>query len=207
MKISGDTVMSVWKESLKRLVETTSIVPTERNLDTYEILNTVLTISDPLKNLDELLAYEKSRGHIYNDLSHQQYWDSVRQKLKKFPKSNVAQLDFIAGKLSNSPYNRHGYASIWAPAVDTISPYPLCIIGIYFSIRNECLNMTSILRSNDAWGQALNDMYELIMIQKDMSARLQLKVGSYSHFAMSYHLYTKDRIDALVFIDEYSEQD
>ena len=62
--------------------------------------------------------------------------------------------------------------------------------------------MTSILRSNDAWGQALNDMYELIMIQKDMATRLQLKVGTYSHFAMSYHLYTKDRIDALVYLKE-----
>lgn len=202
MKISGDTVMAVWKDSLQQLVESTSIVPTERNLDTYEILNTVLTINNPLKDLDELLAYEKSRGHFYNDPSHQQYWESVRQKLKRFPKSNVAQLDFIADKLTHSPYNRHGYASIWAPTVDTVSQYPLCIIGIYFSIRNDCLNMTSILRSNDAWGQALNDMYELIMIQKDMATRLQLKVGTYSHFAMSYHLYTKDRIDALVYLKE-----
>ncbi len=202
MKISGDTVMSVWKDSLKQLVESISIVPTERNLDTYEILNAVLTINNPLKGLDELLVYEKSRGHLYNDLSHQQYWKSVRQKLKKFPKSNVAQLDYIADKLAHSPYNRHGYASIWAPAVDTLSPYPLCIIGVYFSIRNECLNMTAILRSNDAWGQALNDMYELIMIQKDMATRLQLEIGTYSHFAMSYHLYTKDRIDALVFLEE-----
>lgn len=204
MKIIGDTVMSVWKDSLKELVASKLIVPTERNLDTYEVLNAVLTINNPLKDLDELLAYEKNRGHVYNDQSHQQYWEAVRQKLRRFPKSNIAQLDFVADKLTNSPYSRHGYASIWAPTVDTVSPYPLCIIGVYFSIRNNCLNMTSILRSNDAWGQALNDMYELIMIQKDMATRLQVKVGSYSHFAMSYHLYTKDRIDALLFLEEKS---
>lgn len=201
MQITGENVLSVWKNSLYQLVESPLIVPTERNLDTYEIQNAVLTIKHPLENLDELLIFEKTRGHDFGDDAHRQYWDTVTQKLRKFPKSSVSQLDFIAGKLAHSPYNRHGYASIWVPSIDTVSLYPSCIIGIYFSIRNECLDMTSILRSNDAWGQALNDMYELIMIQENMAKRLQMKVGTYSHFAMSYHLYIKDRMDALVFLE------
>ena len=202
MKITGNSILSVWKDSLHYLVEATSIVPTERNLDTYEIENAVLTVQRPLENLDELLAFEKARGHDFGDSSLVGYWKEVDQKLKKFPKSSVAQLDFIAEKLDKSPYNRHGYASIWSPAVDTVSLYPSCIIGIYFSVRNGRLNMTSILRSNDAWGQALNDMYELVMIQEKMAKRLQISMGTYSHFAMSYHLYLKDYMDALLYLEE-----
>lgn len=202
MKITGNSILSVWKDSLHHLVEATSIVPTERNLDTYEIENAVLTVQHPLENLDELLAFEKARGHDFGDSALVEYWKEVAQKLKKFPKSSVAQLDFIAEKLGKSPYNRHGYASIWSPAVDTVSLYPSCIIGIYFSIRNDCLNMTSILRSNDAWGQALNDMYELTMIQEKMAKRLQIKMGTYSHFAMSYHLYLKDYVNAMLYLKE-----
>ncbi len=201
MEFLGNSVLDVWKKSLRQLVNTTSIVPTERNLDTYEIQNACLTINHPLENLDSLLAFEKSRGHMYRDASYRQYWDTVNQKLNKFPKSSVAQLDFIENKLAGSPYNRHAYASIWVPSVDTVSAYPSCIIGIYFVIRNDRLNMTAILRSNDAWGQALNDMYELIMIQETMAKRLQVDIGEYSHFSMSYHLYTKDRMDALLFLE------
>lgn len=202
MIIVGEDILSVWKESLQCLVNSPSIVPTERNLDTYELLNTVLTINSPQKGLDDLLAFERARGHRFNDSSYQAYWQSVHEKLKRFPKTNVSQLDVVANKLGGSPYNRHGYASIWVPSIDTVTQYPSCIIGIYFSIRNECLNMTSILRSNDAWGQALNDMYELVRIQEDMATRLQMKLGTYTHFAMSYHLYTKDHMDAQLYLKE-----
>lgn len=201
MRITGNSILDVWRESLHHLVEAKSIVPTERNLDTYEIENAVLNVQHPLENLEELLAFEKARGNDFGDNAHLEYWKAVAKKLKKFPKSSVAQLDVIAEKLAKSPYNRHGYASIWAPSLDTVSSYPSCIIGIYFNIRNECLNMTSLLRSNDAWGQALNDMYELVMIQKKMAKQLQIRMGTYSHFAMSYHLYIKDRMDALLYLE------
>lgn len=202
MNIRGNTILSTWRDSIKLLMNCSTIVPTERNLDTYEETNSVLTIEKPLEALDELLALEKKRGHNYSEERITTYWKIVNDKLEKFPRTNVAQLKVIIDKLSESPYNRHGYASIWVPSIDTVSPYPSCIIGIYFTIRQEKLNMTAILRSNDAWGQALNDMYELVMIQKKMSERLQIGVGEYSHFAMSYHLYTKDRMDAMLFLKE-----
>lgn len=202
MKISGNIIFDVWKDSLSILINSESIVPTERNLDTYEVLNSVLIIEHPLADWDKLLAFEKKRGIIYSDPSRRDYWDAVHKKLKKFPRSNVDQLDFVFQKLDNSPYNRHGYASIWAPQIDTTSSYPSCIIGIYFMIRNDRLHMTAILRSNDAWGQALNDIYELVKIQEEMALTLQLEVGSYTHFAMSYHLYTKDKMDVQLFLSE-----
>lgn len=202
MKISGSTILNVWGKSLRQLVNAPSIVPTERNLDTYEIQNAVLVIEHPMNGLNELLSLEKDRGNDYSDVAHQQYWKVVADKLEKFPRTSVAQIDSIVTKLKNSPFNRHGYASIWTPSIDMVSDYPSCIIGVYFMVRNDQLNMTAILRSNDAWGQALNDMYELVQVQEKVARRLQLNVGTYSHFAMSYHLYTKDRMDALILLEE-----
>lgn len=205
MDIRGDTILSAWMDSIQRLVDCHTVVPTERNLDTYEEINAVITVEHPLQDLDDLLAFEKSRGHIYSESKITDYWKIVNKKLKLFPHTKAAQLDVIFEKLSKSPWNRHGYASIWVPDLDTVSPYPSCIIGVYFFIRDDKLNMTSILRSNDAWGQALNDMYELVMIQKRMAERLQIKVGKYSHFAMSYHLYTKDRMEAAMFLKQFGD--
>lgn len=202
MNIRGDTILSTWRDSIQILVNSEKLVPTERNQDTFEENNSVLTIEHPVKDLDELLAFEKSRGNIYSESKIVDYWKIVNEKLDKFPNTDVSQLDVIYKKLSQSPFNRHGYASIWVPEIDTVSPYPSCIIGVYFTIRDDKLNMTSILRSNDAWGQALNDMYELVMVQKRMSERLQIRIGEYSHFAMSYHLYFNDRKDAIMMLKE-----
>lgn len=200
MKIRNSSIMATWTRSLEYLVDCPEIVPTERNLDTYEIRNAVLEIEQPLEGRDKLLAFEKKRGHIYSEEKYVNYWKNVYEKLKKFPKTSVTQLDIITEKLNASPYNRHGYASIWNPSIDLKDSYPSCIIGIYFMVRDEKLNMTAMLRSNDAWGQALNDMYELVKFQEQVAINLQLEVGVYTHFAISYHLYTKDHMEAQLYL-------
>lgn len=201
MKIRNSSIYNTWKDSLTYLINCTEVVPTERNLDTYEIRNVVLEIEKPLDDIDALLSFERSRGIDYSSKSYEEYWGIVRNKVKKFPKSSVNQEDVIVNKLKSCSYNRHGYVSIWVPSIDTTVSYPSCIIGVYFMVRDERLNMTAILRSNDAWGQALNDMYELVEIQKNVAHRLQMEVGMYTHFAMSYHLYIKDCVDAKMLLN------
>lgn len=202
MKIRNSTIFNTWLESLSYFMNSTDVVPTERNLDTYEMRNVVLEVENPLGDIDSLLSFERSRGIEYTSEFYEEYWKIVRDKVKKFPKSSVNQEDVIIDKLKECSYNRHGYASIWVPTIDTVVSRPSCITGIYFMVRNEKLNMTAILRSNDAWGQALNDMYELVRIQKHVANRLQMEIGEYTHFAMSYHLYIKDYIDAKMLLEE-----
>ena len=204
MKIKNNSIMKTWTESLEHFVNCKEVVPTERNLDTFEIRNAVLEIEHPLEERNMLLAFEKKRGHIYTDDKYVNYWKNVYEKLQKFSKTSIAQFNVITEKLNASPYNRHGYASIWNPSIDLNGPYPSCIIGLYFMIRDEKLNMTATLRSNDAWGQALNDMYELVNLQEIVAKKLQLEVGIYTHIAFSYHLYTKDYMDAQLYLRGYN---
>lgn len=206
MKIRNNSIIDTWIESVKYLLESKEVVPTERNLDTYELMNVVLEIEKPLENRDYLLAFEKKRGNDYRDKTYVEYWKIVNDKLKKFPRTSIEQLEVISNKFNESPYNKHGYASIWVPSIDLNAVYPSCIIGVYFIIREESLCMTAILRSNDAWGQALNDMYELVKIQEKMAEKLQLKVGIYTHFAISYHLYTKDYMDAKLYLEDINNE-
>lgn len=195
LQISGETILDVWKESIIQLLEQENIVPTDRNLDTYEVPNTVLSVSDPLKDIVKLLAFEKKRNKDYNAPAIRNYWKTVEARLKKFPKTSINQLEEVYNKLNLNPYSRHCYISNWVPSVDIQNTYPMCLVGIQFFVRNDRLNMTAILRSNDSWGQALNDMYEMVMIQEKMAKKLQLEIGTYTHIALSYHLYTKDVLD------------
>ena len=199
----GDTILETWKKSLQELVNAKEIVPTERGDETYEILNTTLQISNPLKNRDELVIFDKKRGIDYYSDHYINYWTAFRAKTKTFPHSKIKQQDRVIDKLSGNEFNRHGYISIWSPTDDLLTTnYPSCIIGLYLLIRNEKLNMTAILRSNDAWGQALNDIYEITAVQIEIANKLQIDVGTYTHFAMSYHLYSKDHQDAVRLLQE-----
>lgn len=196
MYFEGNTILEVWKKSIVALTQCKEIVPTDRNLDTYELRNAVLNIQAPLDGLNELLAYEKQRGIDYNSMKIKNYWKNVNDRFRKYPKSSVYQFEKVKEKLVDSPYMRHGFLTAWSPTIDLDNTYPLCLIGVQFLIRDDKLNMTAILRSNDSWGQALNDMYQLVRIQETMANELQIAVGEYTHFALSYHLYTKDYWDA-----------
>lgn len=198
MQVRGKTILEVWRKSILRLIAEENIVPTDRNLDTYEARNAVLNICSPLNEIDKLLSFEKTRNKDYNATVIRNYWNGVEGRIKKYPRTSINQFDEVYDKLNQNPYSRHGYISTWVPSVDLQNSYPLCLIGIQFFIRDEKLNMTAILRSNDSWGQALNDIFELVKIQEQMAQRLQLEVGMYSHVALSYHLYTKDVPDAIL---------
>lgn len=70
MIVAGDSILKVWQDGFHHLVEAISIVPKERNLDTYEIEKVVLQILHPLEDLDQLLAFEKERGNDFGDSTH-----------------------------------------------------------------------------------------------------------------------------------------
>jgi len=202
MEIIGSRIFSTWKKSLAKLLKDGSVVPTERNGDTVELLNTVLVISKPTMSLDEVFSFDKNRGIDYLNTERVKYWESVSKRLKEFQSGifKIDQADYAVGKLSENHYNRQAYATIWSPEMDVKSAYPLCITGLFFCIREEKLNMTAILRSNDAWGQALDDIYHLTKIQEDVAKKMSLPIGAYTHIAMSYHIYNVDLIKAHILL-------
>ena len=203
MELKGARVLHVWERSIRKLVESGIIVPTERNGDTVELNNMVLVATNPLASLEEVYQFDKKRGIDYSRVEREHYWNSILNRLEEYEtleQNKINQISDICQKLSGNPYNRQAYATIWSPASDVFSTYPVCIVGVHFSIRNDSLNMTAVLRSNDAWGQALDDMYHLIMIQKIVADRLSIPVGIYTHFAMSYHIYVTDLIKAKLYL-------
>jgi thymidylate synthase len=64
-----------------------------------------------------------------------------------------------------------------------------CTYGIQFTIINEKLNMTVLMRSNDLWYGFCNDQYCFSKLQEFVSNELNLKIGNYYHFAQNLHLY------------------
>lgn len=196
MEIDGDDILSVWKKSLEEVTKSDKrILAQRREQNTTELRNFQMIIKSPETDFDLIPQKDKERGYNYETVSDEIYWDTIiNRRLEQFPskeKGLIDQLQVVREKL-RVPHNRQAYATIWSPEEDTINEHPICILGIYFYIRENALHMEAVLRSNDAWGQGLNDIYHLVKIQKRIAKELKIEVGSYIHNAMSYHIYEAD---------------
>jgi thymidylate synthase len=67
-----------------------------------------------------------------------------------------------------------------------------CTIALQFYIRNNSLNATGIMRSNDVWFGLPYDIIFFTELQKYIARRLNVHVGIYTHFAVSLHMYLRD---------------
>ena len=100
------------------------------------------------------------------------------------------QLDKIVAKLKDKPETRHAVISIYdGKEIDTYAKDTPCTYAIQFTILNNKLDMSVLMRSNDLWFGFCIDQYCFASIQEMVAERLSIKIGSYYHFANNLHLY------------------
>lgn len=105
------------------------------------------------------------------------------------------QLDKVVAMLKHNKDTRQAAISIYdGKEIDTYAKDTPCTYAIQFTIVNNKLEMSVLMRSNDLWYGFCNDQYCFASLQKEVSERLSIKVGSYYHFAHNLHLYN-DKIN------------
>ncbi len=103
------------------------------------------------------------------------------------------QLKYVVETLTNDRASRQAIVSIWDPAseitVGKSKDYPCCN-WVHFMIRDNKLDCTLTMRSNDAiWGWSSINVYEWTVIQEVLASCLGVEVGSYYHLSDSLHVY------------------
>ena len=100
------------------------------------------------------------------------------------------QLDYVVAKLKDNPNTRHAAISIYDckeyPDYRKDTP---CTYAVQFTVLNNKLNMSVVMRSNDLWYGFCNDQYCFSMLQHLVSERTGYEIGTYYHFAHNLHLY------------------
>ncbi len=59
-------------------------------------------------------------------------------------------------------------------------------------IRAGLLELTAVMRSNDVWWGLAYDVFQFTTLQQTVARCLDVPVGSYTHVALSLHMYEKD---------------
>ena len=100
------------------------------------------------------------------------------------------QLDYIVNKLMGNPSTRHAAITIYdAKEWPTYQHDTPCTYAVQFTILNNKLNMSVLMRSNDLWYGFCNDQYCFSSLHKKVAGELNIEVGEYYHFAHNLHLY------------------
>ena len=104
--------------------------------------------------------------------------------------NGISQFDYVVNLLKQNPKTRQAAISIYDGKEH--NNYELdtpCTYAIQFTIVNDKLNMCVTMRSNDLWYGFCNDQYCFSRLQLMIADRLEIRLGTYYHFAHNLHLY------------------
>lgn len=100
------------------------------------------------------------------------------------------QLDKVIQMLKVYPYTRQAVLSIYdGKEISTYRKDTPCTYAVQFTILNDKLEMSVLMRSNDLWFGFCNDQYCFASLQELVAERLSMELGTYYHFAHNLHLY------------------
>ena len=100
------------------------------------------------------------------------------------------QLDYVIGLLRTQPETRQAAISIYdAKEWESYTNDTPCTYAVQFTVLNNKLNMSVVMRSNDLWYGFCNDQYQFSNLQMLVANETGYDVGTYYHFAHNLHLY------------------
>ena len=102
------------------------------------------------------------------------------------------QLDYVVDMLKHNPKTRQAAISIYDGKEIKNAHYnndTPCTYDVQFTILDDKLNMCVTMRSNDLWYGFCNDQYCFSRLQLMIADKLEIRLGTYFHFAHNLHLY------------------
>ena len=135
-------------------------------------------------------------GNIYGSIPP--IWETMADS-SRLVRSNYGwqwerehQLDKVVAMLKSNKDTRQAVISIYdGKEIDTYAKDTPCTYAVQFTVLNDKLEMSVLMRSNDLWYGFCNDQYCFASLQETVAERLSMKIGSYYHFAHNLHLYNE----------------
>lgn len=210
---SGPTIANVYGQ----LIEYLKSKYAGRTQTTYECNDCVLTIKQPSLNSIRF-PYRRKLSLNYAKAELEWYWSgnnsckaigehaSMWLRLSDDGKTSNSAYGYILEKkygfdqiqqivelLKRDPESRRAVLNISDPTIDRINTKDMqCTIAIQFLLRNNKLNISVYMRSNDVYFGLPYDYVYFISLQDYIARQLHCEIGTYTHHAGSMHMYKKD---------------
>jgi len=218
----GKSFSDCYKDSL-RYILTNGLENSARGTLNKEVLDVALEIEDPTQCIysnkvrgsktnyiaAEFLWYYMGRNDVKFISNWAKFWESIQNEdgtansaygdliFSKKNKFGLSQYQWVLSSLLNDPNTRQAVMHFNSEN----HQYPknkdfVCTMYSNFHIRENKLNMSTYMRSNDAiWGTPTDVAFfcSLLMQLKSHLSNFypNLELGKYTHIANSYHIYDR----------------
>ena len=214
---TGKTVNEVWEQAFSALDKQASEGFTDDSRDgavVGEILDAVFCVEDPTRNIvtsqirkmpmryaiGELAWYLSGSNRVSDISQFSRVWERLSDDgvtnnsaygYRIFDKFDFNQWDYVKSMLVDSPNSRQAIIHIKDPDPTPTKDVP-CTVYLQFLLRDGKLNLSVHMRSNDLWMGVPYDMFSFAFLQMKMAMELGVKIGTYTHYAGSLHIYQRD---------------
>lgn len=121
-------------------------------------------------------------------------------------KHGFNQIEKMIELLKADPHSRRAVMNINVPNENVIETKDeMCTICLQFMIRDNKLNCTAVMRSNDCITGTVYDVTYFTLLQKYIADALGIDYGEYVHIAISMHLYERHYKKASEIIEKYDD--
>lgn len=219
---SGQTANDIWSQAADALLTGKKHLTASRSGNTIELLHTFIHIQNPIQRWVTQRVPPISIGFALaeliwilagsNDANTINYWNPGLPKFSgdgsKYHgaygyriKRNFGfdQLERAYITLKNNPSSRQSVILIWDPQKDVPDKLGIainkdipCNICSLLKVRNNRLEWTQVMRSNDLFLGLPYNLVQFTSIQEILAGWLGIDVGSYCHYSDSLHLYCHD---------------
>jgi len=219
-----NTFAQLYREALEYIYYTPEYITAPRGLKIHEACNMEFVLADPTSNLfynpkrspkfrylyPELLWYFSGRNDLEFISKYSKFWTNIANEDET--------VNSAYGHLLFNQKNEHGYTEYqWAyeslkndkDSRQAIMRFNkpehsyegnkdfVCTLTGIFHIRNNQLNFTTTMRSQDVWFGIIYDIPFYTLLMQQMLNHLkpiypELQLGTYVHYVMSEHIYEKN---------------
>lgn len=214
-QIEVNQIADGWETLVKKIMEEGKDINDERGSLTKEVLNTLVTIRDPLgkkrsKNNDENDMFEDIRiptGYFWKGEKLKIYSEQFISDDKQgfvYTYGNrlrahfegIDQIQVAIDRLKNCTESRRSISVTWDPTTDTQVDEVPCMILVDLKIRGGKLYTTGLWRSHDVYGAWFPNAVGLAYLTKYAADQLGVEVGEITIHSISAHIYEVNFDDA-----------
>jgi thymidylate synthase len=203
MELIKETTEQAWKTAVKEIYEHGIEIKDANNRVSREILNFMITITDPKDDITKPIEIMNSlKKWVYPELDELEdvffkkdasssYYYTYGTRIFKFANSKDQVDDFVIPLLKKYPSTRRALIVIYHPLVDSrlSSKENPCLISLYFKIINNRLTVSALLRSNDMFIGWPANIYQIYLLQKYVAEKLGIETGSITSISHSAHIF------------------
>ena len=213
----GKTVNDVWElgfEALRKQAEAGFNDDSRDGAVVGEICDAAFFVEDPTRSVvtspirkmpmryavGELAWYLSGSNRVKDIARFAKKWEDISDDgitnnsaygYRIFDKFDFNQWEYVKSMLQRDPNSRQAIIHIKDPSNEPTKDVP-CTVYLQFLIRNNQLNLSAHMRSNDIWMGVPYDMFSFTFFQLKMAMELGVDIGSYAHYAGSLHMYRRD---------------